>query len=327
MKLFAHLFASRNPARELSLIGHEKRRSPALAASTWAWSGTGGFKTVAVAELDPYASKVLAKRGISRRSERGRRDHCGVSRCRHHLRGLSVPGHQLCRGRRRTCRSPFGTLAGSGSSHSRGSTAIRDPGERGSAAWSRAGTVLGDLAEIGHDAEWHCIPASAVGAPHRRDRIWIIAHPGGEQHEGRSAPLSGRSPRNFLAPLLRRQSLYILPENKKKPGPSAEGTQRRIASIRRAITSRAMERIKQGLSAESANDAPTRFAQRELEQQLQDTARQLDPIEQALTKVRRTRIVFRASVYGGPHNRFYISGRDRETISEQELLKLARKVA
>jgi DNA (cytosine-5)-methyltransferase 1 len=35
--------------------------------------------------------------------------------------------------------------------------------------------VLGDLAEIGYDAEWHCIPASAVGAPHRRDRVWIIA--------------------------------------------------------------------------------------------------------------------------------------------------------
>jgi DNA (cytosine-5)-methyltransferase 1 len=51
--------------------------------------------------------------------------------------------------------------------------------------------VLGDLAQIGHDAEWHCIPASAVGAPHRRDRIWIVAHPGGEQHEGGSAPLSG----------------------------------------------------------------------------------------------------------------------------------------
>jgi DNA (cytosine-5)-methyltransferase 1 len=36
--------------------------------------------------------------------------------------------------------------------------------------------VLGDLAALGYDAEWHCIPASAVGAPHRRDRIWIIAH-------------------------------------------------------------------------------------------------------------------------------------------------------
>ena len=38
------------------------------------------------------------------------------------------------------------------------------------------GTVLGDLAEIGFDAEWHCIPASAVGAPHRRERIWIVGH-------------------------------------------------------------------------------------------------------------------------------------------------------
>jgi len=38
------------------------------------------------------------------------------------------------------------------------------------------GTVLGDLAEIGFDAEWHSIPASAVGAPHRRERIWIVGH-------------------------------------------------------------------------------------------------------------------------------------------------------
>lgn len=37
--------------------------------------------------------------------------------------------------------------------------------------------VLRSLAEIGYDAEWHCIPASAVGAPHRRDRIWIMAYP------------------------------------------------------------------------------------------------------------------------------------------------------
>ena len=41
------------------------------------------------------------------------------------------------------------------------------------------GDVLGDLASLGYDAEWHCIPASAVGAPHRRDRIWVVAYPGG----------------------------------------------------------------------------------------------------------------------------------------------------
>jgi site-specific DNA-cytosine methylase len=39
------------------------------------------------------------------------------------------------------------------------------------------GDVLGDLAALGYDSEWHCIPASAVGAPHRRDRIWIVAYP------------------------------------------------------------------------------------------------------------------------------------------------------
>lgn len=37
-------------------------------------------------------------------------------------------------------------------------------------------TVLQDLWEIGYDAEWHCIPASSFSAPHRRDRVWIIAH-------------------------------------------------------------------------------------------------------------------------------------------------------
>ena len=37
------------------------------------------------------------------------------------------------------------------------------------------GRVLGDLAEVGYDAEWDCIPACAVGAPHCRDRVFIIA--------------------------------------------------------------------------------------------------------------------------------------------------------
>jgi DNA (cytosine-5)-methyltransferase 1 len=39
------------------------------------------------------------------------------------------------------------------------------------------GRVLGDLAESGYDATWDCIPAAAVGAPHRRDRVFVIAHP------------------------------------------------------------------------------------------------------------------------------------------------------
>lgn len=42
------------------------------------------------------------------------------------------------------------------------------------------GALLRSLVEIGYDAEWDCIPASYVGAPHRRDRIWILAYRQGD---------------------------------------------------------------------------------------------------------------------------------------------------
>jgi len=52
--------------------------------------------------------------------------------------------------------------------------------------------ICGHLAEVGYDTEWHCIPASAVGAPHQRDRIWIVAtDAGSEQHKSGCAPISG----------------------------------------------------------------------------------------------------------------------------------------
>jgi len=38
------------------------------------------------------------------------------------------------------------------------------------------GDVLGELASLGYDAEWHRIPASSVGAPHPRERVWIMAY-------------------------------------------------------------------------------------------------------------------------------------------------------
>ncbi len=41
--------------------------------------------------------------------------------------------------------------------------------------------MLGQFVALGYDAEWHCIPLNALGAPHRRDRIWIVAYPAGER--------------------------------------------------------------------------------------------------------------------------------------------------
>lgn len=38
------------------------------------------------------------------------------------------------------------------------------------------GTVLRQLAESGYDAVWDCVSAASVGAPHRRERLWVLAH-------------------------------------------------------------------------------------------------------------------------------------------------------
>ena len=37
------------------------------------------------------------------------------------------------------------------------------------------GKVLGDLAALGYDAQWTCLRAADAGAPHRRDRLLILA--------------------------------------------------------------------------------------------------------------------------------------------------------
>jgi DNA (cytosine-5)-methyltransferase 1 len=47
------------------------------------------------------------------------------------------------------------------------------------------GAVLGDLAAMGYDAEWGVLSAGEIGAPHERERIWILAaHPDRTQREG-----------------------------------------------------------------------------------------------------------------------------------------------
>ena len=64
------------------------------------------------------------------------------------------------------------------------------------------GNVLGDLAEVGYNAEWLVLGASDVGAPHRRERIWILAAPHTDpdglqcaeherEHEGVEEPSAG----------------------------------------------------------------------------------------------------------------------------------------
>ncbi len=37
-------------------------------------------------------------------------------------------------------------------------------------------SMLSDLAQTGYDARWHCISASSLGAFHKRERFWLVAH-------------------------------------------------------------------------------------------------------------------------------------------------------
>lgn len=53
--------------------------------------------------------------------------------------------------------------------------------------------VLADLAEIGYDAEWQDIRASDVGAPHRRERIWIVAYSRQLERDGKPTDGKGRN--------------------------------------------------------------------------------------------------------------------------------------
>ena len=153
---------------------------------------TSGFKTVGFVEIDPFCRRVLAKHwpGVpchddvtTREFIEGEADVIvGGFPCQ----DISLAGAGA---------GLAGTRSGLWRELLRAIRVVRPRVallENVAALLNRGlGTVLGDLASIGYDAEWHCIPASAVGAPHRRDRVWIIAYARSEQHEGYRSPISG----------------------------------------------------------------------------------------------------------------------------------------
>jgi DNA (cytosine-5)-methyltransferase 1 len=143
---------------------------------------SGNFETVAFCEIEPYPRAVLKKHWPNVKVYEDVKE---LSRERLEADGLGVDA--ICGGFPCQDISTAGRGAGLAGERSglwfdfhrlikeiKPQVAII---ENVSALRSRGlDQVLRSLAEIGYDAEWHCIPASAVGAPHRRDRIWIVAY-------------------------------------------------------------------------------------------------------------------------------------------------------
>lgn len=48
--------------------------------------------------------------------------------------------------------------------------------------------ILGEVAEIGYDAEWHIVSAQSVGAPHLRKRLFIMGYANSSHPQRRGMP-------------------------------------------------------------------------------------------------------------------------------------------
>lgn len=161
-----------------------------------------GFETVAFCEIEPFPRKVLAKHwpGVpcytdvrELTSERLAADGIAVDVITGGFpcQDISVAGNQagITDGTRSGLWSEIDRLVGELRPAfvivENVANLLAGPSEQ-PGGWF--GRVLGDLAERGYDAEWENIPAAALGAPHRRERIWLVAYPHGAGYNRAEQP-------------------------------------------------------------------------------------------------------------------------------------------
>jgi len=160
---------------------------------------TGGFETVAFCEIEDYPRRVLAKHWPEVHCYEDIRELDATTLQRHGIEVDAICGGFPCQDISTAGNGAGieGERSGLWSEYARLIGELRPQVvfvENVAALLGRGlDKVLGDLASIGYDAEWHCIPASAVGAPHRRDRLWIVAHATGERC-GKARTVGARPP-------------------------------------------------------------------------------------------------------------------------------------
>ena len=146
---------------------------------------TGGFETVAFCEIDPFCRKVLAKHWPSVPCFESVTDNehteqqADIITAGFPCQDISFAGAGA---------GLAGTRSGLWREVVRAVRLVRPSlalVENVAALLARGmGKVLGDLAEIGYDTEWDCIPAVAIGAPHIRDRVWVVANNRSQRGQG-----------------------------------------------------------------------------------------------------------------------------------------------
>lgn len=158
-----------------------------------------GFETVWQVEIDDYCRRVLERHFPRAKRYKDIRDCCGHTSCdvefcerlpENHLGRVDViAGGFPCQDI-----SDAGLIAGLEAERSglwremhRIVCELRPRFvvmENVSALLERGiGGIIGKLAASGYECEWMCLPASAFGAPHIRDRAFIVAYPKGERRE------------------------------------------------------------------------------------------------------------------------------------------------
>ena len=160
-------------------------------AAEWA-----GFETIAQCEIDEYASMVLAKnfRGVPnlhdiRTVTNERLAEFGIDRREITVISAGFPcqPYSLAGKGRGDCdeRDLWGEVARVvGEIRPKWFVGENTPGlfARSNQRYFRR--VLDDLAALGYSVGWGIWGACDVGAPHRRDRVFIMAHADGENHGG-----------------------------------------------------------------------------------------------------------------------------------------------
>ena len=149
----------------------------------------GGYETAAYCEIDPYRRQIIAQHD----------PNVPIFEDVNHVSRAALDARGICRVGVITAGFPCQPVSGAAGRYAKG---IHDP------RWlwphvarlvrelrpefvivenapelltvndgAALGEILGDLASLDYDAEVHVLPASAFGAWHQRERLWLVAYP------------------------------------------------------------------------------------------------------------------------------------------------------